>query len=619
MEQDYQCSEMVEIAKRCVNNLGFTKFRLSKTTKKTIIMFGITNQGISTEEQWKTFPVLIEVFSGNFVVKVVFSYNNNPYKFSEGGQLQKAVEFVTRSNYGLQVGFFNFRGSSELMFESSVYYRGLDSSSKEKALNFSISIALGTYKKYAYGVVRIIESQNPQSIDTKLLATQCEHRDKEMSKNSRKPPLEIEPQKFDFETELKLVQEMLEHWELARLFDLSNLKIDYTSKTLVYTGSCQANLHSIISMQEVPYQSITSIEQKIILVYKLGYEFTEFPSQHVSLDPSTFEVRFVPKDLTLVLKQSNSSSLSKYCIKMRSELNDIIKNCVASKNQDIYTISLQDKIPIRAFDFPQINSSSLNIGHGGFGYVYKNQLYGVEVAIKIPKEKLLDKAKAKLAKELNISKFLQHQNCVKSLGVVEFQKGKFGLVQEYCANKALNEYLKHHSLSLAEKVRLLKEAAQGLEFMHAKRIFHFDVKPHNMFLTKDLQLKIADFGLSEVGTFSKPGFTLMFCSPEQIVGDNPGEKSDVWSFGMTMYSILFMNSPYHYLVKQGEKLNKRSFYLELTKNQRKPNIEKDFELKYPKLVKLMKDCWATQPALRTEMKKVRKQLERIYLEICNSA
>lgn len=109
----------------------------------------------------------------------------------------------------------------------------------------------------------------------------------------------------------------------------------------------------------------------------------------------------------------------------------------------------------------------------------------------------------------------------------------------------------------------LYQLATSIEFMHIKGINHFDIKPHNVFTDKSNNIKLGDFGLSrhvEIYQITPPrtGFTLMYCSPCQLVGVNSNQYyfNDVWSYGMTVYAVLIGKSPFDEIQNIGRKMKK---------------------------------------------------------------
>jgi NIMA (never in mitosis gene a)-related kinase len=99
----------------------------------------------------------------------------------------------------------------------------------------------------------------------------------------------------------------------------------------------------------------------------------------------------------------------------------------------------------------------------------------------------------------------------------------------------------------------------GLDFLHSKRVIHFDVKPKNIFLDKIERIKLGDLGIARnfqtLSTMPQLRGTLVYMSPEVIKEENIDFKTDIWSFGCVLYELitlqpLFTNNPIFFVLGQ---------------------------------------------------------------------
>ncbi|KAL0424715.1 UNVERIFIED_CONTAM: LEAF RUST 10 DISEASE-RESISTANCE LOCUS RECEPTOR-LIKE PROTEIN KINASE-like 2.8 [Sesamum radiatum] len=197
---------------------------------------------------------------------------------------------------------------------------------------------------------------------------------------------------------------------------------------------------------------------------------------------------------------------------------------------------------------------SENLGKGGYGSVYKGKLHdGRLVAVKV-----LNESKGNGDEFMNevasISR-TSHINIVSLLGFC-FEGSKKALIYEFMPNGSLEKFIQNAALSSAEGglgweklFEIAVGVARGLEYFHRgcnTRILHFDIKPHNILLDKDLNPKISDFGLaklcpnrSSVVSMLVARGTIGYIAPE-VFCRNFGEvshKSDVYSYGMMVLEI----------------------------------------------------------------------------------
>src|SRR5277367_6502458 len=136
------------------------------------------------------------------------------------------------------------------------------------------------------------------------------------------------------------------------------------------------------------------------------------------------------------------------------------------------------------------------------------------------------------------------------------------LVTEYVPGLTLEARLSGRPLPEAEVFQLGKQLASGLEAAHKGGVIHRDLKPSNLKITPDGQLKILDFGLAYLlktetaitataplsETYSDAG-TLPYMSPEQIKGEKPDARADVWSAGAVLYEMSTGKQPFADLSK----------------------------------------------------------------------
>ncbi len=106
--------------------------------------------------------------------------------------------------------------------------------------------------------------------------------------------------------------------------------------------------------------------------------------------------------------------------------------------------------------------------------------------------------------ELSMLCSTKHPNIVEFLGVAAYfpieadadQSNSFGFVFEFCSNGSLFSIIheKRVKICFEEKIRLMKELAMSLVYLHTQEIIHRDISSRNILLTGDLKLKLADFG-----------------------------------------------------------------------------------------------------------------------------
>ena len=193
------------------------------------------------------------------------------------------------------------------------------------------------------------------------------------------------------------------------------------------------------------------------------------------------------------------------------------------------------------------------IGAGGMGTVYRalDTKLGREIAIKILPEEFShdpDRA-ARFEREARLLASLNHPHIATLHGLEEFNGRKF-LVMELVEGETLGERIARGALPIAELLPLFRQIAEALEAAHEKGVVHRDLKPPNIKITPEGNIKVLDFGLAKAfrseaaatdsGLSESPTMTrgtatgvilgtAPYMSPEQAKGRTVDRKIGIWS------------------------------------------------------------------------------------------
>jgi serine/threonine protein kinase len=196
------------------------------------------------------------------------------------------------------------------------------------------------------------------------------------------------------------------------------------------------------------------------------------------------------------------------------------------------------------------------IAEGGMGTVYKgkHRFTGQVVAIKVVPPNMLNNQVLlkRFENEFRAASKLNHPNVVRAIdyGTVA---GRPYLVMEYVDGESLGQRLERDGrISEDESVRMVSLAAKGLQEAHTHGLIHRDIKPDNIMITRDGQVKIADLGLVKETeadlNLTRTGRGLgtpHFMSPEQFRNaKNADVKCDIYSLGATMYMMVTGELPF---------------------------------------------------------------------------
>ncbi|XP_053823809.1 serine/threonine-protein kinase PAK 3-like isoform X2 [Vidua chalybeata] len=142
-------------------------------------------------------------------------------------------------------------------------------------------------------------------------------------------------------------------------------------------------------------------------------------------------------------------------------------------------------------------------------------------------------------------KFLE----VEQIGQGFLVDGDLWLVMEYMDGGTLQDVVRQTGMAEGEMAAVSRECLQGLDFLHAKRVIHRDLKSSNILLGMDGSVKLADFGLCaqlspEQDQRRSMVGTVHWMAPEVVTSSPYGPKVDIWSFGIVTIEMVEGDPPY---------------------------------------------------------------------------
>lgn len=285
------------------------------------------------------------------------------------------------------------------------------------------------------------------------------------------------------------------------------------------------------------------------------------------------------------------------------------------------------------------------LGVGGMGEVYKaydNRLDRL-VAIKfLSCDTIGDSSvQQRLEREARAASALNHPNICTVHDVGHFQARSF-IVMELLEGQTLKERMVGQPVPLAEFSSISRQVCTALQAAHGKGIVHLDVKPANIFVMPGGQVKILDFGLarrgdlrlgdsstpvaplegarllslSAIGTITG---TLAYMSPEQAVGEDVDERTDIFSLGVVLFELATGQRPFRGRTAAGiigsilTELPPRPSAINRTVRARLDRVilkalEKDREARYQSVALLFADLndWQRSEARASILRRLRK-------------
>jgi serine/threonine-protein kinase len=180
------------------------------------------------------------------------------------------------------------------------------------------------------------------------------------------------------------------------------------------------------------------------------------------------------------------------------------------------------------------------IGRGAFADVYAatDTLLSIKVALKLPNAHWVsDDLIQEFRREAKLTMGLDHPNIL-PIRDASFIDGHFAIVTPL-ASRTLDDRLRKR-MRFETAFEYVSQLLDAVAYAHAKGVIHCDIKPENILLFRDEQLRLGDFGIAKAAqkTISGSGTgTLGYMAPEQAMG-KPSARSDVFSIGLIAYRML---------------------------------------------------------------------------------
>jgi TolB-like protein/Flp pilus assembly protein TadD/predicted Ser/Thr protein kinase len=158
-------------------------------------------------------------------------------------------------------------------------------------------------------------------------------------------------------------------------------------------------------------------------------------------------------------------------------------------------------------------------------------------------------AKKRFLREAQAAAILDHPN-ICPVHEVDEAEGEMFLTMAFVEGRSLKERIAEGPLPLLEVLHISGQVAEALKAAHEKGVVHRDIKPANVMLNDEGQIRITDFGLASIeggADLTRPQTILgtpAYMSPEQVRGEKTDGRTDVWSFGATLFEMTTGRRPF---------------------------------------------------------------------------
>ncbi len=214
----------------------------------------------------------------------------------------------------------------------------------------------------------------------------------------------------------------------------------------------------------------------------------------------------------------------------------------------------------------------LNTGGTATVFLGVDLFTGMPVAVKELKANMFksEYVRNKFLEEANQYLYLEHPNIVRLHDFIITEESHY-LVMEYVDGKNLLDYMNTVTgpLPMQNVALLFNEVLSALSYVHDKKLVHLDIKPSNIMLSTNNNVKLVDFGITlDKNNQNKEKMmgSPAYMSPEQILEEEIDHQSDIYSAGIAMYELIMGKLPF-------QKCETREELFEAIKNNEMPEIQ----------------------------------------------
>ena len=262
------------------------------------------------------------------------------------------------------------------------------------------------------------------------------------------------------------------------------------------------------------------------------------------------------------------------------------------------------------------------IGRGGMGTIFKahDPILDRPVALKVISNEVevTDELRTRFFREAQACARLSHPNIVTVFDMGE-EEGRLFIVMEMLDGEELRQLVaQRKALPLEDKLTIMMQVCDGLHYAHQKGIVHRDIKPGNIMVLRNGQVKILDFGIALIATaemeLTRTGLimgTLRYLSPEQVRG-RADHRSDIFSVGAVFYELLTFRPPFD----GADPIQ----ILDQLRSEDPPSLRELDPSLPPELVAIVERAMRKDPAERfPDLEQMRSQLEQVQRGLTEEA